>query len=400
MTDHHEALKTEERKLRSRIVSIDLFAVDLPLRHPFKHAACERSSSESLFIKCITDHGVTGYGESLPREYVTGETRDSAYQLLRDRILPRLLDKSFDSLDEVKIFLESCDGKAPLDWVSPNCIHPSAWCAVDLALLDTFGREFKESALKIGTALLPNYSAVLSQESGLKLLASALKIKLFGFQQVKMKTSEIRGLDSIVRLRKILGKKIDIRIDANMAWNKEEAIFAIKTLSGHGISFFEQPVPANELDVMASLVRECGVKIIADEGFTNRESLKKLIEKNACTGVNIRISKCGGVMAALARAHESREAGLEIQIGCHVGESSLLSAAQLAFASSVPKIKFMEGCFGLLLLKEDPFEPILQFGWGGHPPRRPEGCGWGVEVDERVLRRYTVHHDVIKKSGR
>ena len=64
------------------IDQFELFAVDLPFRKPFKHAAAERNSSYSLFLKCITDKGIVGFGESLPREYVTGETREGAFALL------------------------------------------------------------------------------------------------------------------------------------------------------------------------------------------------------------------------------------------------------------------------------------------------------------------------------
>jgi len=75
----------------SSIEKFEIFAVDLPFRKLFKHAAAERASSYSLFVKCATDEGHVGYGECLPREYVTGESRDSAFKLLRYKVLPILL---------------------------------------------------------------------------------------------------------------------------------------------------------------------------------------------------------------------------------------------------------------------------------------------------------------------
>jgi L-alanine-DL-glutamate epimerase-like enolase superfamily enzyme len=102
----------------ARIACFDILTVDLPFRRPFRHAAAERSVSHSLFLKCTTDSAVMGFGESLPRPYVTGETVDSAYELLRDRILPQLVDKQFESYEAVEAFLGACDGKAPGDWVA------------------------------------------------------------------------------------------------------------------------------------------------------------------------------------------------------------------------------------------------------------------------------------------
>jgi L-alanine-DL-glutamate epimerase-like enolase superfamily enzyme len=57
------------------IAKFKILAVDLPFRKVFKHAAAERDSSYSLFVKCATDNGHVGYGECLPRKYVTGESR-------------------------------------------------------------------------------------------------------------------------------------------------------------------------------------------------------------------------------------------------------------------------------------------------------------------------------------
>ena len=89
-------------------------------------------------------HGVCGLGESLPRAYVSGERREGAFALLRDSILPALLGHTFQSLPDLMSFFEKCDGRAPTEWVVPEVAQTSAWCSVDMALLDAFGREFGE----------------------------------------------------------------------------------------------------------------------------------------------------------------------------------------------------------------------------------------------------------------
>ncbi len=109
--------------MTASVERFELSAVDLPFRVSFKHSAAERRRSESLFLKCVTDGGPfggTGFGESLPREYVTGESRDGAFELLAERVLPRLAGRSFAGLAEVETFLGECDGRAPADWVDPS----------------------------------------------------------------------------------------------------------------------------------------------------------------------------------------------------------------------------------------------------------------------------------------
>jgi L-alanine-DL-glutamate epimerase-like enolase superfamily enzyme len=88
-----------------------------------------------------------------------------------------------------------------------------------------------------------------------------------------------------------------------------------------------------------------------------------------------------------------------LQVGCQVGESSLLSAAHLALLAALaplrPGVRYAEGCFGRHLLREDPASPLVQFGYGGRPPRRPAGPGLGVRVDQAMLERWAVDQAVV-----
>jgi len=164
---------------RVQIVSFDIFAVDLPFRRAFRHSAASRSASDSVLVKCTTDGGATGFGECLPRTYVTGESRDSTYDLLRDRILPRLTGMEFASYADVWAFLDRCDGKAPADWVAPDVPQTAAWCAVDLALLDACGHAFGQAAFG-PNSMLSSYSGVLTHGPGGRLAKSCLFFRLYG----------------------------------------------------------------------------------------------------------------------------------------------------------------------------------------------------------------------------
>ena len=192
-----------------------------------------------------------------------------------------------------------------------------------------------------------------------------------------------------------MGPRADIRVDTNMGWSVEEGLRIMPQMAALGIESFEQPIAADDIDGLARLVRDTGLGVMVDESFSDRDSLVRLLEAKACTAVNVRVSKCGGLIAARARSREALEAGLVVQIGCQVGESSVLSAAHLELLAHVPEARYLEGCFGHLLLREDPASPVLQFGWGGRPPAAPQGPGLGVTVDEGVLERYTARREEI-----
>jgi muconate cycloisomerase len=381
-----------------RIVSWEILAVDLPFRRAFGHSAARRSTSDSLFLKCTTEDGAVGFGECLPRAYVTRESRDGAWSLLRGRVLPRLIGMEFASYDEVWTFLNLCDGKAPADWVAPDEPQSAAWCAVDLALLDAFGRAFGQSVFAPDAqerlAGL-RYSGVLTYQSRIRLVRSCLLFRLYGLRQVKVKVGQRDDLEVVKTARAVLGRSADIRVDVNMAWDREQAAKAMQEMARLGVHSFEQPLAANALEDAALLMRETGLEVMADESFSDRDSLRCLIEKRACTGVNVRISKCGGLAASLRRCREAWEAGLTLQVGCQVGESSLLSAAQLALLARVSDVAYTEGCFGRHILQEDVAKPVVQFGFGGRPPRVPVGAGFGVRIHEDWLQRWTTRHDRI-----
>jgi L-Ala-D/L-Glu epimerase len=382
----------------SCIARFEIFAVDLPFRQLFKHAAAKRGSSDSLFIKCATEEGHVGYGECLPRQYVTGESRDGTFEVLRNTLLPRLLGMKFTSLEEVKGFLVECDGKAPKEWGSANEPQTAAWCAVDLALLDCFGHALQEPVRLGRSAAFPGsvrYSPVLSAESGFKFLKTLIKLRLYGFRQVKLKLGGGNDTHLAGLTRRVLGRRVDMRADANMAWSVDEALTIMRDLSKSGVRFFEQPIASGNISGLARLVKESGLEVMVDEGLSDRASLRKLINERACTAVNVRISKCGGLMASLARCREALDAGLAVQVGCQVGESSLLSAAHLVLVTAVQKVTYAEGCFGYHLLRQDPAQPVLQFGYGGRAPAMPNGAGLGVTMNEGILRRWSVQEAIV-----
>jgi L-Ala-D/L-Glu epimerase len=385
------------------VTELDLYAVDLPFRTAFRHAAAARRASGSLFLRIRLDGGAHGWGECLPRPYVSAERREDAFLLLRDAIMPALIGQEFRSFGDVVAFLEKCDGKAPSDWVSSETPQSAAWCSVDLALLDGFGKAFGEAARLGATAYEVSrgdglggvrYSGVVSADRGWRFALSLLKMRLYRFPHVKLKVEKEDAARAARFARRLLGGQVDLRVDANMAWEAEQALTLIRDLRSSGIEWFEAPIAADDLPGLARLVRESSAGIMADEGLTDRDSLQRLITNKACTGVNVRISKCGGLVAAHGRCREALDAGLTLQVGCQVGESSLLSAAHVTLLSALaplkPGVRYAEGCFGRHLLREDPVSPAVQFGYAGHPPARSSGPGLGVHMDEDTLERWTV----------
>ena len=121
-----------------------------------------------------------------------------------------------------------------------------------------------------------------------------------------------------------------------------------------------------------------------DESLLTVEDAERLADQGAIDGINIRIGTCGGFLPSLRLAQFAHQRGLTIQLGCTVGETSVLSAVARRFLELVPGVRFAEGNFGTLLLSADVCGRPLRFGYGGRV-RSLAGFGWGLNVDTTRL---------------
>ena len=74
-----------------RLKQINLHRLQIQLSMPVKHYLAERTCSDSLVVKVVTDSGLTGYGEGVARQYVTGETIESSLILCKIILFPKLM---------------------------------------------------------------------------------------------------------------------------------------------------------------------------------------------------------------------------------------------------------------------------------------------------------------------
>ncbi len=234
-----------------------------------------------------------------------------------------------------------------------------------------------------------NYSSILpllSPDQRAKILHLTQQYKI---KQIKVKASNVEEtLKVMSEITEALGRESDIRIDANEAFTKETAIELIQAMhdKGFAISSMEQPLPKDEIDDMKEVQERTGVPVMADESFCSEKDLDKIIQRQACKGLNVRLSKCGGLIKSKKLVEKALRHGLFCQLGCHVGETSVLSAAGRHLAAVCGPFRFVEGCYSRFLLKEDIVKEPLEFGLFGKAPI-PSGPGLGVEISKASLER-------------
>src|SRR5450755_1641517 len=86
-----------------RVRELTAWQVRVPLKKPIQHASHTRTETDNIVVRCTLDDGTVGYGEGVPRDYVTGETADSAIELLKSSDLPAQMESCTDFVRAVAL---------------------------------------------------------------------------------------------------------------------------------------------------------------------------------------------------------------------------------------------------------------------------------------------------------
>lgn len=392
-----------------RIAELTVFSVRIPFKKKITHASHSRTDTDSLVVRCRLTDGTEGWGEGLPRPYVTGENLDQAWDVLRATDLAGQLGGEWTDLGSSIERLQAFDvHRQPGD--DRGCFGNSARCAVELSVLDAFCRAGQKplsavTALASMTAAIRTqtervrYSGAFTAMTPWKQIKRAVLMRVFGFHQAKVKVG-VPGVDDVAllkRLRSWLGRTVDFRIDANEAWTCAKLREKLEALQPFGITAVEQPVPHAQVDGLAVLRPQLGVPIMHDESLCSEIDARRAIERGTCDLFNIRLSKCGGFLPSLKLAALAHQAGLGYQLGCQVGETGILSAAGRHFATTVKNIRYLEGSYDRFLVAERLTKEDLTFGWGGYAPALT-GPGLGITIDPAALQRVKLHEETFRIS--
>jgi L-Ala-D/L-Glu epimerase len=376
-----------------KIISAHIFTLHIPFKEAFSHSTKTRVFSDSVVVKLTADTGESGFGEAVPRPYVTGESVASCCNHISQVLLPAVAQHVFQEVLEIAepmallAEISSLLSETALNSAIP--MHASK-AAVELACIDCM---LKHSAKPFAALVKPlvdsvTYSSVITAGSTDAVRKVAQRSKQFGIKHIKVKVGKGDDINRIATIRDILGDSASIRLDANGAFDEKSAVAFIKLLQPYHIECIEQPVPRGDVNVLARIKEQSPIPLMVDESLVTMRDALELIENSACDFFNLRISKNGGCFQTLQLAEVARKAGMSIQFGCQVGETAILSAAGRHIAGHFPEAKYVEGSFGTHLLEEDVAREPVMFGYGGKAPLLA-GSGLGIDVCEDILLRYS-----------
>ncbi len=373
--------------------------MQIPFVEGFGHSLKTRKASNSVIVRLETDEGVVGYGEGAPRPYVTGETVASMTRSVSETFWPALkgvelpIGDAPDLLAQVDALLP--DALPTSDESQAGVLaHHSARAAVEVALLDT---ALKGAERSLGAVIQPTgtpliYSGVITSESVERALANARRMKSIGLTVFKVKVGFDGDVALIASLREALGPESSIRIDANGVWTLDQALDTLNQLVSYNVASCEEPLGRSRMADLPSLAAQSPIPIMVDESLCTLEDAQWLGEQSGCHLFNVRVSKCGGIFRCLQFVDRARQHGIRVQVGSHVGETSILAAAGRHLAASLDDLAFLEGSFGTILLSVDVTRQSVRFGHRGMAaPLKGPGLGIRVLDDRLAQHAASVH---------
>ena len=305
--------------------------IHLPLRHPFTITHGTTTVQHNVLVS-LTDSPHTGHGEAAPSR---------AYHLNPVNIR--------EALERARPFIESRTLTTPealWDEVFPVLAdNRFALCALDEAAHDLWGRRegrpvWQLLGLRLENLPVSNYTIGIDTIERM-----VAKMREFdGWPIYKIKLGTPHDLDIVRELRRHTSAVF--RIDANTAWTAEQTLAFAPELAALGVEFIEQPLPREAWDDMRRLKAACPLPLIADESCQTEDDVARCA---ACFhGINIKLTKAGGMTPARRMMAEARELGLSVMVGC-MNESSVGISA---IGQLLPLLDYVD-MDGSVLIAED-----------------------------------------------
>jgi len=363
-----------------KIKRVEPIAVSFPMKKPVFMAGVEIRQADNVLVRIEADSAVVGWGEAASAPTMTGETVESM-------------------MAAVAYLTAAVEGRPAEDIAGTVAAmstrmyaNNAAKAAIEMALHDLVGRATGRPAHALlggkQRSRMPILGVISTGELASDLREAARK-KADGYSAFKIKVGIDKPLVDGERTRRvceILGREALISSDANQGWSADEAVQYVRAVADAGLTFFEQPVHADDIDGMAAVAAAAtDIAIGADESIHSLEDIRRHHERHAARGVSLKTIKLGGLRGVMEAGRLCDRLGLNVNVSAKTGESSIACAAATHIAAALPQI-----AWGLTLsnegLSDDATARPIRIEHGHvEVSDRP---GLGIDVDEDRVRRY------------
>lgn len=339
-------------------------------------------------VRIETDDGSIGYGQISPHN------ADFSTMILHSKIAKRFLGKDPANID---ILVDNCiDANYKFPWTYV-C---RALTGVDTAIWDLYGKIKKKPVVELLGGQVRKIAAYgssmrrdITPEDEASRMVALRDSK--GFTAFKLRVGTKTGHDVdqwpgrseelVPTVRKALGEKIDLLVDANSCYTPPRAIALGRILEDNNVGFFEEPCPYWELEWTAEVAKKIDVPVAGGEQDSDLAQWRRMINMNAVDIAQPDVCYIGGLTRALRVARMAHKAG-KLCVP-HSSHFSMIMVFTLHMLGAIPNSKYIEVTIDdtseLNRESRAMYEPQLTVVDG--KIMIPNGPGWGVTFKKEWL---------------
>ena len=367
-----------------QINKVNVYQVLLPFSADFTHSLRKRSSAKNIVAEVIAEQGkIKGYGEGAPRSYVTGESQESATISIKDFIKQNNFPWKLYDVSQIWEFVDNLPhGKE----------HHCALCAIETALLDALGKKQNNYIIDYFPKDFRTdkiyYGATIPMDNKERITELCRLIKKMKINKLRIKIGKNfdQNKEIIETVSHMFMGNYDLRVDINGAADRDLAPKQLQFMKQYGIRIIEQPMMPDNINIAdyAKLAQTYGMILMADESACSLQDVKRLYKEGSYKMINVRLSKCGGFRNSLKIIDYLRLNKIPFKIGCHLGESGILSAAGRILSLLCSDAVYYDGSYDKYLLNKNITDNDVSFGLSGEAGPL-DGPGLGVKINEQNL---------------
>jgi O-succinylbenzoate synthase len=341
--------------------------------NPLRTSDGSHESRVATLVEIRDSEGVIGWGENVAPAGVAyvGENAAESVIATCEVIAPLLAGRDVDVFEMMP---ESWWGVAG---------HHFAKHAVESAVWDLHARRESRSLRDVlggsRTSITPGVVVGIA-DTVAETVAEVQQRIAEGYGRVKVKISRGRDVDVLRAIRAACGDALVLQADANAAYSKDD-IALLCSFDEFNLQFIEQPFAAGDLGSHAELARRSRTAVCLDESICTVDELMGAIEMKACSVVNVKPSRVGGIGAAVQMHHIVKSHGIDAWVGgmleSGIGRASCLALASLPGFTMTPDLSASSRYFASDITV--PFEMV------NGEIQVPAGPGIGVQPLPEVL---------------
>ena len=308
----------------SKIERVEVLMVDLKPKVVRTDAIQTFRSQETPIVRIFADDGVIGTGYA----YTIGTGGHAIIEMLSRSLAPKLIGRDPDRVEEIwkSLFFHT-------HATAIGAITSLSLAAIDTALWDLrchhSGRplHIEAGGAQRSVPLYTTEGGWLQMEKQ-ELIDDALRAKAVGFGGSKIKIGR-RASEDVSRLaavRETVGNDFEIMIDGNQGAAVDEAIRRARLYEPFDLAWYEEPLPAEDLDGHVRLSSATTLPIAVGESLYSLQHFREYLQRGACSVVQVDAARIGGITPWLKTAHLAEAFNVAVcphfLMELHVGLSS------------------------------------------------------------------------------